>query len=84
MDIGCLADAALDACATEHEACDAAATGYCELVLDCLALCPQPDAHCVDTCLGAPDSARAIVESFVSCVCEPCSEACGAGSCDAP
>lgn len=77
----CLDDAPVDGCADEAAACDAVEPGYCALVIDCAALCPTPDARCMDVCLGAEGEARDAAEGFVACACTACSNACGDGGC---
>lgn len=82
----CLDAASSEACVETHGVCEQVGVGYCALVFDCIGLCPKDgrtdaDAYCVDTCLGAHDSARAAVEAFVACACAGCAEACGEGAC---
>jgi hypothetical protein len=78
----CIDASAEGACADAAAACGELGERYCALVFDCITLCATPDIYCVDTCLGAKDSARDVVETFVACACSGCSAECGDGACE--
>lgn len=77
----CVDETRTGSCEDAYDACEAIGERYCDLVVECVALCPTPDAYCVDTCLGADDSQRDVVEAFMACACGRCSDSCGEGSC---